>query len=271
MDFSVLKQLFKNISFEDKDFKRDACWLVEDMPKTITKQEKTTLEKQLNELKNGKPLAYIIGNTPFLNYCIFVDENTLIPRPETELLVDMLIKKYHKKQPKILDLCSGSGCIGIALQKELQSNVTCVDINENCIKMIEKNAKENLANIKVVKSNMFDEIHEKFDLIVSNPPYIPTNDINGLDKSVKDFEPKLALDGGNDGLDYYKIIAKDSPRFLNKDGLLALEIGHNQAKDIENLLKNDFKNIQIIQDYSKRDRFILATRRWKKWLKNWKN
>ena len=268
MDFNVLKELFSEFSFEDKNFKRDALWLVETMPNNITKEQKTSLKQKLQKLKKGVPLAYIMGFVPFLNCNIFVSNQTLIPRPETELLVDMLIKKQKDKKPKTLDLCSGSGCIGIALHKALNTQVICSDINPKCIKIIEKNKKANNVNIKTIQSDMFQEITETFDLIVSNPPYIPTNDINHLEKSVKDFEPKLALDGGNDGLKFYRIIADEAANYLNKNGMLALEIGYNQAKDIKSLLKENFKNIEIIKDYSKIERFILATRRWKKWLKN---
>lgn len=268
MDFNVLKQLFSEFSFEDKNFKREALWLVEKMPNSLTNAQKIKIEKQLNSLKNGTPLAYVMGFVPFLSCNIFVDKNTLIPRPETEFLVDKLIKMFHGQKPEILDLCSGSGCIGITLQKELNTPVLCSDINPKSIKMIKKNAIKNNAKVQIVKSDMFKKITGAFDLIVSNPPYIPTKEIEQLDKSVKDFEPTLALDGGNDGLTFYRIIADEAPKHLNQNGLLALEIGYNQAKDIKSLLEKNFKDIEIIKDYGKFDRFILATRRWKKWLKN---
>lgn len=261
MDFKVLKSLFGEFCFDDKNFKRDAMWLAESYANTPQKEEIKKLKQQLKKLSKGTPLAYIMGFVPFLNCKIFVNHKTLIPRPETEQLVDMLAKKYTNQKPKILDLCAGSGAIGISLQKQLGASVTCVDIDNSCIKMIKKNAKENNALISVIKSNMFQKITGAFDLIVSNPPYIASDDIKTLDKSVWCFEPKLALDGGKDGLNYYRIIAEKAPAFLSKNGMLALEIGFNQAKDIKEMLKENFKNIKIIKDYFKLNRFILAERR----------
>ena len=261
MDFNVLKSEFNKIDFEDKNFKRDALWLVKELPNTLTEEEKAKLEKELIELKNGTPLAYLMGYVPFLNCKISVDKSTLIPRPETELLADTLIKMFKGKKPEILDLCAGSGCIGISLQKELNTSVLCSDINPKCVSIILKNAKENNVKIDVIQSDMFTNISKTFDLIVSNPPYIPTCEIESLDKSVKDFEPNLALDGGNDGLKFYRIIAEKAKNYLKENGILALEIGYNQAADIKKLLEKNFKDIQIMKDYSKIERFILATRR----------
>ncbi len=261
MDFSVVKEQFADVNFDNKDFKRDVIWLVKDLPNKINSEEKQKLSHQIKRLYRGTPLAYVMGYVPFLNCKIFVNKNTLIPRQETELLVDIIIKQNKINSPKTLDLCAGSGCIGIALAKELNAQTTCVEISDGAIKMIKKNAKENGVQVNIIKSDMFENVSEKFDLIVSNPPYIPTNEIPTLDKSVKDFEPTLALDGGKSGLDFYEIITSNAHKHLKDNGILALEIGYNQAKDVKTLLKEHFKNIKVIKDYSKLDRFILAERR----------
>ncbi len=262
MDFKTLNQTFPNFCYDNPNFKRDALWLVENISLPLNEKEKQKLEKDLTSLQNGKPLAYILGFVPFLNCKIFVSQQTLIPRPETELLADILIKRFkHEKNLKILDLCCGSGVIGISLQKNLNADVLCVDISPACLKITNKNAKENKASLKVLQSNMSEKIEEKFDLIVSNPPYIKTDDIKTLDKSVQDFEPMLALDGGHDGLKFYNIIAKNAKNYLTENGTLALEIGFDEAKDIKELLKHDFKEIEILKDYFNKDRFIIAKRR----------
>ncbi len=262
MDFKTLKDLFPSFCFNDKNFKRDALWLVENIALPLNEKEKQKLESNLKSLQCGKPLAYILGFVPFLNCKIFVNENTLIPRPETEQLCDILVNKFKdKKNMGILDLCCGSGAIGISLQKNLNASVLCVDISPLCLETTQKNAKENNVQIKVLQSNMFENIKGKFDLIVSNPPYIKTKEIEKLDKSVKDFEPKMALDGGDDGLNFYKIIAQNAKNYLTENGTLALEIGFDEAESIKNLLATDFKEISVLQDYFKKDRFIIAKRR----------
>ena len=264
MEFKNLKNYFSDLKIEDKNLKRDICWLIENVHEPLSKTEQKILLKNIKKLQKGVPLAYVLGFVPFLDCKIFVNKHTLIPRPETELLVDMLIKQtnLNQKNISILDLCSGSGCIGIALKKHLnESQVTLCEINKKCIQTIQKNANENNVFISVLRSDMFKNINSHFDMIVSNPPYIKTNDIKLLDKSVKKFEPNLALDGGNDGLKFYRIIAKNATNYLNDNGILALEIGFSQAKEIKKLLKDNFKNINIIKDYSKKDRFIIATRR----------
>ena len=260
-----LKELDKYIDYKnfDPNLKRDVGWLIKDLSNNPTKKQVKKLKKDVEKLKNGTPLAYVLGFVPFLDCNIFVDKNTLIPRPETELLVDILIKKYKSLNNNldILDLCCGSGCIGITLSKNLNCLVDCSDISKKALKKAKQNIKENNVKVNLINSNMFSQISKKYDLIVSNPPYIEKEEISKLDKSVKDFEPILALDGGSDGLNFYKIIAEKAPLYLKENGVLALEIGFNQAKDIKNLLKTNFMNIKIIKDYSNLDRFIIAERR----------
>lgn len=262
----LLKDYIKEVNNNlNADQKRDLNWLTENLPKTLSESQSRKLKKDVNQLKQGKPLAYIMGYTPFFNTKIYVNENTLIPRQETELLVDIIVKKYknYKNTPKILDLCSGSGAMAVSISKALNTKVDAVEINANCCKMIQKNVEENGAFVNIINSNMFEKVCSKYDLIISNPPYIETNEINMLDESVKNYEPHLALDGGKDGLDFYRIIAKESAKFLKDNGELALEIGCKQGESVKKLLENDFYDIKIQKDYSKLQRFVFAKKRWK--------
>ena len=214
----------------------------------------------LGERIKGKPLWYCIGNTEFYGYKLNVNENVLIPRPETELLVENALKEISEKS-KVLDLCTGSGAIAIAVKKKSGAIVTAVDVSNKALKVAKVNAKQNCAEIEFIESDMFSELSDgkerKFDVIISNPPYIKSQDISTLDKEVKDFEPVLALDGGKDGLDFYKIIAKNAKSHLNEGGLLFLECGYDQAEQVKNLIV-DAKSIEIIKDYSGIDRIVKA-------------
>ena len=188
----------------------------------------------------------------------FVDENVLIPQPDTEILVEEVLKisKLYNKKINILDLCTGSGAIAVSLAKYIKDvNIIATDISENAIEIAEKNAIKNNAEnkIKFVVSDMFKNIENKFDIIVSNPPYIETKEIEKLSKEVKN-EPIIALDGGNDGIKYYKIIADNYNKFLNIGGYLLLEIGYNQGESVSKL----FKNSEIKKDLSGNNRVILV-------------
>ncbi len=205
----------------------------------------------------GRPLWYCIGDTEFIGYKIKVDERCLIPRPETELLAEKVIE-FCDESKTVLDLCTGSGAIAIAVGKKSAATVTATDISEGAIEIAKENAKLNDAKIEFLHGNMFESVVDrKFDVIVSNPPYIKRNDILALQKEVKDFEPIIALDGGEDGLDFYRTIAKNAKNHLNEGGVLLLECGFNQAEQIKTLLV-DFNSIEIIKDYENIDRIIKA-------------
>ena len=159
MEYNQLKTLFKDLCIQDKNTKRDVNFLIKDLPDMLSPYQKTKLNKQIKKLILGTPLAYVMGYTEFLNCKITVSEKTLIPRPETELLCDNIIKSYQKVSPnslKILDLCSGSGCIGVSVQKALNCTVNAVEIDDDAIKIIRKNAKITNAKIKIIKSDMFE-------------------------------------------------------------------------------------------------------------------
>ncbi len=222
------------------------------MPKDIDK-----INQIVSERISGRPLWYCIGNTDFYGYIINVDERVLIPRPETEILVENALKHVDSTS-KVLDLCTGSGAIAIAIKKEKDSNVFAVDISDSALELASQNAKDNNADIKFIKSNMFENlVGEKFDVIVSNPPYIMSQDILTLQNEVKDFEPHLALDGGEDGFDFYKIIANNVKDYLTDNGVVLLECGINQAQEIKNMLIG-FNKVEIIKDYNGIERIVKA-------------
>ncbi len=212
----------------------------------------------LNKIIKGLPIQYITKKQEFMGLDFFVDENVLIPQPDTEILVEEVLKisKLFNKKINILDLCTGSGSIAVSLAKYIKDvNIIATDISESAIKIAEKNAiNNNVENkIKFAVSDMFKNIENKFDIIVSNPPYIETKEIEKLSKEVKN-EPIIALDGGNDGIKYYKIIADNYNKYLNIGGYLLLEIGYNQGESVSKL----FKNSEIKKDLSGNDRVILV-------------
>lgn len=215
------------------------------------------IEKIVDERITGRPLWYCIGDTEFYGYTIKVNESVLIPRPETELLVFTALN-YISKDTKVLDLCTGSGAIAISINKQKNSYVCAVDISEKALDLAKENAKLNDANVEFIQSDMFSALsNKKFDVILSNPPYVKKTDLSLLQREVKDFEPILALDGGDDGLDFYRIIASDAKNYLNENGVLIMECGLGQAQDIKNLL-TDFSTVEIIKDYENIDRIIKA-------------
>lgn len=216
--------------------------------------------KIVNERITGRPLWYCVGDTDFYGYTIKVDERVLIPRPETELLVENALK-YVNNESKVLDLCTGSGAIAISVQKQSGAIVTAIDVSEGAIELAKENAKLNCAEIEFIKSDMFNEISgeniRKFDVVISNPPYIKSEDIRSLQKEVKDFEPMLALDGGVDGYVFYRIIAENAKNYLNNNGVLLLECGEGQAQNIASML-NGFASVEIIKDYENIERIVKA-------------
>ena len=241
----------------------DNSYVIVNSNKEISKEEEKKLIQYIDMLKKGYPLQYITHHQEFMGLDFEVDENVLIPQPDTEVLVENTIKVAldNKKEEyfdsnqtyKILDLCTGSGAIAISLKKYLPYiEITASDISEKALEVAKRNATKNKVDINFIQSDMFENIEEKFDIIVSNPQYIKTGQILTLSREVQN-EPKIALDGGNDGLDFYKIIAKEARKYLNKKGIVILEIGYDQKKDVTNLLKNSI----CIRDYSGNDRVII--------------
>lgn len=213
---------------------------------------------KINDIKNGMPIQYITNKQEFMKLNFYVDKNVLIPQPDTEILVEKAIEicNNHGNDIKILDLCTGSGAIGISIAKNIKNaKVYATDIKNTVIDIAKQNAKQNnVDNIEFIVSDMFENIQEKdFDIIVSNPPYIETDVIKTLPTEVRN-EPIIALDGGKDGLKFYKIILSEYKKYLKKDGYLLLEIGYNQAKSVGELIN---LNYSIIKDLAGNDRVII--------------
>lgn len=212
--------------------------------------------------KKNMPIQYIIQRAEFMGLKFYVDENVLIPRSDTEILVETVINFIGNKKLNVLDLCSGSGCISIALKKFCQNiNIIGIDISQKAIDIANKNAAMNDVNVEFDCSDIFEKfisnIPPVFDIIISNPPYIISDKINNLDANVKDFEPKIALDGGEDGLDFYRFITQK----INHRCEIFFEIGYDQAKSVCYMLNtNGFGNIKVIKDLAGLDRVIYANR-----------
>jgi len=218
--------------------------------------------KLINRRSKREPLAYILKDKEFWSKSFFVNKYTLIPRPETELLCDIVIKKNKNENPYILDIGTGTGCILLSILSEIKkAKGMGIDISKKAIEV----AKKNSDNLKLNKRASFfvrslDDIYGcKFDLVVSNPPYIKTSDIKNLPDDVRKFEPKIALDGGKDGLDVIRKVIYKSKIVLRKLGLLALEIGYGQHHKVSQILKEqDFKEEVFVKDYRNNIRCILA-------------
>ena len=238
--------------------------IVNDMEQLDKAKEKQYLE-EIKILKKGVPIEHITHQKEFMKLSFFVDKNVLIPRQDTEILVEEVIKIAKKVNArKVLDLCTGSGAIAVSLAKYLpQAEITAIDISNDALKIAKKNAiSNNVQNqITFISSDMFTNLsEEKFDIIVSNPPYIKTNVIKNLDIQVQN-EPYIALDGGKDGLDFYKKIINESYQYLKYNGYLCLEIGFDQKIDVIELIENTER---FTGTYSKKDLFdndrIIVTR-----------
>ena len=238
--------------------KRGDLRLLTSIDKNVFKNIKAVVERR----KKGEPLTKIFGKADFYGIMLKVNEFVLSPRFETELLVDEALKLIGKAKAKVLDLGTGSGAIAIAIAKNSSAKVTAIDISSNALDVARENALSADVKINFLQGDMFSPLKkEKFDYIISNPPYIKSNLIDKLDKEVKDYDPRLALDGGEDGLEYYKKIVMKAPDFLAKNGKILLEIGYDQAKDIKKLFSKQKFNVRILKDYNDLDRIVIAERK----------
>lgn len=217
----------------------------------IDKTAENEYKEAVYKLIEGTPIQYITNNQQFMKLDFFVNENVLIPRADTEILVEEVIDIAEKENKlKILDLCTGSGAIGISLDKYIENaEIICSDISTKAMEVANENKNKNNSKVEIIQSNMFENIKNKFDIIVSNPPYIREDIIKTLEKNVL-CEPYLALSGGSDGLKFYKIIAENGYKFLNKNGYIFLEIGYDQKESVINIFK---KYEQYREIYSKKD------------------
>ena len=232
--------------------------------KLVTPEINNKYKKFVKRRINNEPVAYIIGKKEFWSTDFIVNKSTLVPRPETELLIYKIIKFFKNKKINVLDIGTGSGCILLSILKELvYSRGIGIDISKMTIRTAIENSKRlkvsNRVRFKAVDINEFNE--GKYDLIVSNPPYIPTKDLKKLTKDIVNYEPIVALNGGKDGLDLIKKVIYKSVKLLKKNGLLAIEIGNKQYTKISNILiKNGFKEIGRECDYNKNIRCIISTK-----------
>ena len=235
----------------------------------ITNPEEKISKNNIHNFNNlvrrratSEPLAYILKKKEFWSKVFFVNRSTLIPRPETELLCDLIIKKLKNKHPYILDIGTGTGCILLSVLSEIKkAKGVGIDISKKAIDVAKKNSNNlGLNNRTKFLTKSLDNIYNhKFDLIVSNPPYVKTSEIKNLSDDVKKFEPKIALDGGKDGLDLIKKVIYKSKTILKKLGLLALEIGYGQHYNVSQILKKQgFKEELLVKDYQDNIRCILA-------------
>lgn len=220
----------------------------------LTLRQEVDYFKSIKRLIEGEPIQHITHQQEFMKLNFFVDENVLIPRPDTEILVEEVIKIAKKtKAKKILDLCTGSGAIAVSLAKYLGDvEITAIDISSKSLQIAIKNAKSNQVEDKItfIESDLFSNItDDKYDIIVSNPPYIRKDVINTLTKEVQK-EPKIALDGGEDGLEFYRKIVCESDKYLKFRGYLCLEIGFDQKNDVINIINNERK---YVGTYFKKD------------------
>ncbi len=225
----------------------------EEMIKEQEKEYMALLEKRAERI----PLQYITGEQDFMGLTFKVNPSVLIPRQDTETLVEEVLKAVTPGM-EVLDLCTGSGCIAVSLAKFVPgAKVQGVDISPEALKVSEENARRNGVNVHFFLSDMFGQVEGKFDMIVSNPPYIPTGEIQGLMPEVKDFEPHLALDGKEDGLWFYRILAGEGKKYLKPKGTLMVEIGCDQGKDVSRIFKdNGYCDIKVIKDLAGLDRVV---------------
>lgn len=225
--------------------------------KEISSKEEEKLFAAAEKRISGYPLQYIIGNWEFFGRKFFVGEGVLIPRPETELLCEYILKQYSRSMPpKIIDLCSGSGCIAITLAKEISgADVTALELYDGAFGYLSKNNELHGNPVKTVKGDALIPFGN-FDCIVSNPPYITGEEMKELQTEVT-FEPETALFGGEDGLDFYRAISKNWYEHLNEGGVIAFEIGDTQGKEVADILsENGYKDVGIMKDYEGRDRVV---------------
>lgn len=233
--------------------------LNQSMPLSEEEEKKVNSYFEVIQKRSEKiPLQYITGEQNFCGLDFYVNENVLIPRLDTEVLVEKILE-YEEPGQRVMDMCTGSGCIAITLQKLGGFQVMAVDISEEALTLARKNAQRNQAQVTFFQSNMFEQLSNtsKVDVIVSNPPYIESKVVDELDDEVKKYEPRLALDGMEDGLHFYRILAREGKRFLNEGGRLYVEIGFDQAEAVKEIFGvQGFLDIQVYKDLAGLDRVV---------------
>ncbi len=248
-----------------KTLKKSREYIITNDKKTLTYNETKKFFKFLNRRKNSEPIAYITNEKEFWKKNFYVDKSVLIPRPDSEKIVEKVLSYYkHKKKISILDIGTGSGCLIIAILGEKKCfKGTAIDISKKAVNIAKYNAKMHQLNnrINFYKSSVDNFFKGKYDLIISNPPYISSSKLKYLDKDIYNFEPIQALEGGKDGLKFFKKIIKKSSKLLKKGGRLILEIGFDQKNKVLKLIyKENFFVNNVYKDYGKNDRCIICTK-----------
>lgn len=249
-----------------KVIKKDKLYLITNRDKEVSKTEEKEYFELIEKRKNKMPIKYILKNAEFMGLDFNVEEGVLIPRPDTEILVEEALKYIpNDTNMNVCDLCCGSGAIGIALASLRENiNIDLIDYYDTPIKVTKSNIiKHNLEDrAKLIKSDLLQEVineNKKYDILVSNPPYIKDEVIPTLMEDVKDYEPHTALAGGKDGLVFYKKIVEDSPKVLKEDGILAFEIGHDQGEDVKSLMiNNGYNDVRVVKDLAGLDRVVIG-------------
>ena len=250
-----------DIETEDADFiiaevlntKRTELVFIED----INNEQLEEINRCVNLRLNNVPVDKIFNKAYFYGYKFMVNENVLTPRPESEMLVEKALKYIKENDYKtVLDLCTGSGCLAIAVKKNAEVEMSASDISQKALTVAKQNAKNLQAEVNFIRSNMFEKIEGTFDLIISNPPYIDTDEIEELDLEVQNYDPHLALDGGELGLKFYNIIHDNLRKHLNDNGMIIMEIGEDQ-KELLISLFNDFNLVESLQDLAGNDRVLI--------------
>ena len=263
-----LKEYYQKVNSE-KSKSQDVAWLIKEVSNVepflwgeteLTPQLVSTLDKGIKRLSSGEPLGYILGYVPFWNCKILVTPDVLIPRAETEQLCELVVDRVSGENLRILDLCTGSGCIAVALATQLNCKVVATDISEAALKVAKQNAVINNVQVDFICGDLFKNVSGKFDVIVTNPPYIAEEEKEILPSSVLDFEPHIALFGGDDGLDFYKRIKDNVRPYLSPRGMIFMEVGDTQAERIVDIFDKDF-DCEIISDYFGFKRFVIARSR----------
>ncbi|MGN1235140.1 MAG: peptide chain release factor N(5)-glutamine methyltransferase [Christensenellaceae bacterium] len=222
--------------------------------RTISASERMRLEEMIGERLSGRPLWYIVGDTEFCGVKIKVDERALIPRPETEELADLAIREIRQKKfRRVIDVCTGSGCIAVAIAKATGAEVLGTDLSPEAISLARENAEANGASVTFFEGDLMENAHGLFDLIVCNPPYVPTGYIPNMQKEVLRCEPHMALDGGEDGMNFYRRMAREALPFIKEGGELLFECGEGQAESIAEMFE---KESEIIRDLEGVERIV---------------
>ncbi|HPY98852.1 MAG TPA: peptide chain release factor N(5)-glutamine methyltransferase [Clostridia bacterium] len=248
--------------FLEEVFQKDISYFYAHPDEQVEPDKYRLLLEYAERRGKNQPFEYILNKACFYGNSFYVDSHVLIPRNDTEILVEKAIAiGKTMESPRILDLACGSGCAGISIAKELaQSKVIMSDISEKCVEIANKNILINkISNCSAVQSDLFNKIEGQFDIIVSNPPYIPLHEYVALDKQVLEYEPKLALLAGEEGTEYYELISADAMKYLKKGGYILYEVGYNQASRVCDILKKyRYTDIKVHKDLHNTDRIVIA-------------